>query len=115
LAIVSTAGARKVAIARRLSRRPILTITFTQDEPGDPWLPRALRRAIAHATGVEPTPAAKLADDVLQESTERMAIVEKLAGHLADWDCADCNGEGLDWEGQEWALCACVLRKIGDL
>jgi hypothetical protein len=52
------------------------------------------------------------------ELIERMAVIEKLAGFLADpsddREC-DCHGEGIDQEGDEWTLCECVLRRIGDL
>jgi hypothetical protein len=49
---------------------------------------------------------------------ERMAVIEKLAGFLADpsedREC-DCHGEGIDQEGDEWTLCECVLKRIGDV
>ncbi len=52
------------------------------------------------------------------ERDENFAVVEKLAGFLADprdeREC-DCHGEGIDWEGDEWTVCECVLRAIGDL
>lgn len=53
-----------------------------------------------------------------EELTERMAVIEKLAGALADpnddREC-DCQGEGIDQEGAEWTLCECVLKRIGDV
>jgi hypothetical protein len=52
-----------------------------------------------------------------EEMAERMAVIEKLAGVLADpsedREC-DCHGEGIDHEGAEWTLCECVLKRIGD-
>lgn len=59
-------------------------------------------------------------DRLKEESDERMAVIELLAGYIADspvhrllrdHEC-DCAGEGLDWEGSEWTLCECVLKKV---
>lgn len=50
-----------------------------------------------------------------EDNAELMAVIELLARHLADpsddREC-DCQGEGLDWEGSEWTLCECVLKKV---
>jgi len=52
-------------------------------------------------------------DRLREESDERMAVIELLAGYLADpADECDCQGDGLDWEGSEWTLCECVLKKV---
>ncbi len=59
-------------------------------------------------------------DRLKEESDERMAVIELLAGYIADGpiqglprdhECG-CEGEGLDWEGSEWTLCDCVLKKV---
>ncbi len=56
----------------------------------------------------------RLVDEIRKcadESAERMAVIELLARHVAYADCGICDGEGLDYEGNEWTLCECVLAK----
>jgi len=43
---------------------------------------------------------------------ELMGALELLSRHLADADCSECQGDGLDWEGHEWTICDCVLAKV---
>jgi hypothetical protein len=74
----------------------------------------AAQADLAREAGKLPGDAQRLTE----ESAERMAVIERLAGVLADpsddREC-DCHGEGIDQEGDEWTLCECVLRRIGDL
>jgi hypothetical protein len=51
-------------------------------------------------------------DEVERESNERFAVVEMLCGKLADPECGECQGDGLDYEGSEWTVCDCVLDAL---
>jgi hypothetical protein len=53
--------------------------------------------------------------ELADPAAELMAVIELLAGYLADPSDerkCDCCGEGLDYEGSEWTLCECVLKKV---
>lgn len=44
-------------------------------------------------------------EDAGRELSERMSVIERLASALSDPQCENCEGEGLDYEGDEWTLC----------
>jgi hypothetical protein len=53
------------------------------------------------------------AQDALRtELSERLEIIRRLAAALAAVDCDSCEGEGMDYEGDEWALCECVMTHL---
>ena len=57
------------------------------------------------AAGIEPRPPDELA--------ERMKVIEIFALFNAIPDCPNCNGDGLDYEGSEWAVCECITNNPG--
>lgn len=46
-----------------------------------------------------------------QESKEHTNLIERFARVLATPDCNNCD-EGIDWEGSEYTLCECVLKRL---
>lgn len=47
-----------------------------------------------------------------QELRERMELIERMAAALADSDCENCEGSGMDHEGDEWTLCVCATLEL---
>jgi hypothetical protein len=52
--------------------------------------------------------------DVEEELRERMATIERIASFHAEEDCDCCEGAGIEHEGDEWAVCSCVLEPVRD-
>jgi hypothetical protein len=53
------------------------------------------------------------APDLRVELAERMQCIKRLATYIADDDCEDCDGAGVDHEGAEWTICGCVMEVLG--
>jgi hypothetical protein len=44
-----------------------------------------------------------------ERERETRQALDKVCALVAVPDCASCHAEGIDWEGDEWAPCECVL------
>jgi hypothetical protein len=49
---------------------------------------------------------------VRKELSERLDWIERLAETLADDHCDFCDGEGIEYEGDEWSICKCVVKHL---
>jgi hypothetical protein len=45
-----------------------------------------------------------------REQETRLAL-DKVCALMAVLDCSECQGDGIDYEGDEWCVCDCVLSK----
>lgn len=46
-----------------------------------------------------------------QREQETRLALDKVCALMAVSDCSECQGDGIDYEGDEWCVCECVLSK----
>ena len=46
-----------------------------------------------------------------QREQETRLALDKVCAPMAVPDCSECQGDGIDYEGDEWCVCDCVLSK----
>lgn len=46
-----------------------------------------------------------------QREEETRLALDKVCALMAVPDCSECQGDGIDYEGDEWCVCDCVLSK----